>query len=42
MNQHILPPVDVTVAVRESARLAPPGDLRDSLVKHWHSIAQKW
>lgn len=42
LNQHILPPVDVTVAVREAARLAPRGDLRASLAKHWHSIAQKW
>ena len=42
MNQHILPPVDVTVAVRDGARIAPPGELRDSLAKHWHSIAQIW
>jgi ribonuclease P protein component len=42
LNQHDLPPVDVTVAVREAARLALPGDLRASLAKHWHSIAQKW
>jgi len=42
LNQHNLPPVDVTVAVRDAARLAPPTDLRASLAKHWHSIAQKW
>ncbi|MGO9717393.1 MAG: ribonuclease P protein component [Steroidobacteraceae bacterium] len=42
LNQHDLPPVDITVAVREGARLAPPGDLRASLARHWHSIAQKW
>lgn len=40
MNQHTLPPVDVTVAVRDSARLAASGELRESLAKHWRSIAQ--
>jgi ribonuclease P protein component len=43
LNQHNLPPVDVTVAVRDAARLAPPCDLRASLAKHWHTIiAQEW
>ena len=40
MNQHTLPTVDVTVAVRDGARLAAAGELRDSLAKHWRSIAQ--
>jgi ribonuclease P protein component len=40
MNQHTLPPVDVTVAVRDSARLAASGELRESLAKHWRSIAR--
>jgi ribonuclease P protein component len=41
-NQHALPAVDVTVAVREAARLAPARDLRDSLAKHWQSITRQW
>jgi ribonuclease P protein component len=40
--QHELPPVDVTVSAREAARLAKQGELRDSLEKHWKSIAQRW
>jgi ribonuclease P protein component len=41
LNQHSLPPVDVTVSAREAARSAKVGDLRASLDKHWKSITQK-
>jgi ribonuclease P protein component len=41
LNQHSLPPVDVTVSAREAARLASLKDLRLSLESHWRSI-QKW
>jgi ribonuclease P protein component len=41
LNQHSLPPVDVTVSAREAARQATPGDLRASLDKHWKSITQR-
>jgi hypothetical protein len=37
-----LPSVDVMVSARDAARLALPRDLRDSLAKHWKSIAQRW
>jgi ribonuclease P protein component len=42
LNQHSLPPVDVTVSAREAARLATPKDLRASLDQHWKSITQQW
>jgi len=42
LNQHELPPVDVTIAARDAARLAEPKDLRVSLEKHWKTIAQRW
>jgi ribonuclease P protein component len=41
LNQHSLPPVDVTVSAREAARLAKVSDLRASLDKHWKSITQR-
>jgi ribonuclease P protein component len=41
LNQHSLPPVDVTVSARDAARSAKVGDLRASLDKHWKSITQK-
>ena len=41
LNQHSLPPVDVTVSAREAAREATLGDLRASLDKHWKSIAER-
>ena len=41
LNQHSLPPVDVTVSAREAARAATVGDLRASLDKHWKSITQR-
>ncbi|HEX3948830.1 MAG TPA: ribonuclease P protein component [Steroidobacteraceae bacterium] len=41
LNQHSLPPVDVTVSAREAARLASLKDLRSSLEGHWKSI-RKW
>ena len=42
LNQHSLPPVDVTVSAREAARLAKAADLRSSLELHWKSITQQW
>jgi ribonuclease P protein component len=42
LNQHALPPVDVTVSAREAARLAKGADLRASLDAHWKTISQKW
>ncbi|MGO9934567.1 MAG: ribonuclease P protein component [Steroidobacteraceae bacterium] len=42
LNQHSLPPVDVTVSAREAARLAKAADLRASLDAHWKSITQRW
>jgi ribonuclease P protein component len=41
LNQHSLPPVDVTVSAREAARQANVSDLRASLEKHWKSITQR-
>jgi len=41
LNQHSLPPVDVTVSAREAARQAKLGDLRESLDRHWKSISQR-
>jgi ribonuclease P protein component len=41
LNQHSLPPVDVTVSAREAARNANSSDLRASLDKHWQSITQR-
>jgi ribonuclease P protein component len=38
LNQHELPPVDVTVSAREAAAKAPANDLRLSLDKHWKAI----
>jgi ribonuclease P protein component len=42
LNQHSLPPVDVTVSAREAARLAKLTDLRASLEQHWKKITQQW
>jgi ribonuclease P protein component len=42
LNQHSLPPVDVTVSAREAARAATLEDLRASLDQHWKSITQQW
>jgi ribonuclease P protein component len=41
LNQHSLPPVDVTVSAREAARLAKVSELRASLNQHWKSITQR-
>ncbi|HTB90198.1 MAG TPA: ribonuclease P protein component [Steroidobacteraceae bacterium] len=38
LNQHSLPPVDVTVSAREAARAASPRELRLSLDEHWKSL----
>jgi ribonuclease P protein component len=40
LNQHSLPPVDVTVSAREAARKASAADLRASLDKHWKTITK--
>jgi ribonuclease P protein component len=42
LNQHELPPVDVTVSAREAARHAAPKELRASLEKHWKNIRLRW
>jgi ribonuclease P protein component len=42
MNQHTLPRVDVTVAVRDGAKHADRGALRTSLERHWQAIAKRW
>lgn len=41
LNQYELPAVDVTIAARDAARLASPSALRESLAKHWKSIARQ-
>jgi ribonuclease P protein component len=41
LNQHSLPPVDVTVAARDAARGARSADLRASLERHWLTIAKR-
>jgi ribonuclease P protein component len=41
LNQHSLPPVDVTVSAREAASQAKLSDLRASLEQHWKSITQR-
>jgi ribonuclease P protein component len=42
LNQHSLPPVDVTVSARDAARSAASSDLRASLDLHWKTISQRW
>jgi ribonuclease P protein component len=42
LNQHSLPPVDVTIFAKDAARLAKALELRASLDQHWKSIAQRW
>ena len=42
LNQHSLPPVDVTVSARDAARAAKLGVLRASLEQHWKSITKQW
>jgi ribonuclease P protein component len=39
LNQHALPPVDVTVTAREAARRALASELLESLAKHWKTIS---
>jgi ribonuclease P protein component len=41
LNQHSLPPVDITIFAKDAARLAKPTDLRASLDQHWKSITLK-
>ena len=42
LNQESLPSVDITVAARDAARLAPAPVLRASLDALWISIAKRW
>jgi ribonuclease P protein component len=42
LNQHSLPPVDVTVSARDAARAAKLGVLRASLEQHWKAITKQW
>jgi ribonuclease P protein component len=39
LNQHSLPPLDITVSARAAAAAASTPDLRASLDQHWRSIA---
>ena len=41
LNQHHLPPVDVTVSARDAARKAQAKELRASLEKLWKKIAER-
>ncbi len=41
LNQHSLPPVDVTVSARAAAGKATLQDLRASLDHHWKVISQR-
>ena len=41
LNQHSLPPVDVTVSARAAAGKATLKDLRVSLDQHWKVISQR-
>lgn len=41
LNQHTLPPLDVTVAARPAAREAKPALLRESLGKLWHLLSAR-
>jgi ribonuclease P protein component len=41
LNQHLLPPVDISVSAREAARTADSSELRASLDKHWKAISQR-
>jgi ribonuclease P protein component len=41
LNQHSLPPVDVTVYARAAARQANPSELRASLEKLFESITER-
>lgn len=42
LNQHDLPPVDVTVSARDAARLAGARELRSSLERHWKNVTRRW
>jgi ribonuclease P protein component len=42
LNQHALPSVDIMVAARDAAARASASDLRESLARHWKSIARQW
>ena len=41
LNQHSLPPVDVTVSARAAAGKADVRELRASLDKHWEAISRR-
>jgi len=41
LNQHILPPLDITVAARAGARSAAPKVLRASLDELWLTLAKR-
>jgi ribonuclease P protein component len=42
LNQHRLPPMDITVSARDTVRSADAKDLRESLEKHWRKIAERF
>ncbi len=41
LNQHVLPPLDITVAARVAARTAAAKVLRESLDGLWHAMAKR-
>ena len=41
LNQHVLPPLDITVAARAAARTAAAKVLRESLDGLWHTMAKR-
>jgi hypothetical protein len=41
VNQHAIPPLDITVAARAAARGAAAADLRESLDRLWHMLASR-
>jgi ribonuclease P protein component len=41
LNQHRLPPVDITIAANPAARLATAAAIRASLDKFWSSINER-
>jgi ribonuclease P protein component len=41
LNQHSLPPLDITVSARAAAAAASTTELRASLDHHWRSLAER-
>jgi len=41
-HRHLLPPADIVVTARQSLAGRSNTELRGSLEKHWHRLAQRW